>query len=155
MKRNVTISVIVIMVLFVLVAPGLAGPPAGSVVIEGTVDLSSDLYIGTFEVTEGENLLGCSSGTFVDFPAGSVPPTPGRIAKVFSCADGGTGTFTANFQPLASVPGPGDRNGHWNFTGATGDFVGLHGQGDFSAVFDTFPPTTISETISGVIHYEP
>ncbi len=155
MKQKLTISIVVILVLFVMVAPGFAGPPAGPVIIEGTLDTSSVPFIGTFEVLEGVNLLGCSSGTFVDLPAGLFPPTRGRIAKVFTCEDGGTGTFTANFQPLPTVPGPGDRNGHWNITDSTGDFVGLHGHGDFSAVFDGFPPTSIDETLSGVVHYAP
>jgi len=84
-----------------------------------------------------------------------LPPSPGAIAKVFTCEDGGTGTFTANFQPLTGEPGPGDRNGPWNVTDSTGDFVGLHGHGDFSAVFDAFPPTIIAETLSGERHYAP
>lgn len=155
MKQRLTILIIVILLSLVLVVPGSAGPPVGTIKIETEADFTSVPIGGNFEVVEGADELGCWSGTYVDYPAGILPPTRGAITKVFTCEKGGTGTFTANFQPFVRKPGPGDLNGHWNFTDSSGDFAGLHGEGDLSVDFVMNPPPSAVETLSGNIHYEP
>jgi hypothetical protein len=122
------------------------------VTIKTSISFANFPFTGTFNVTEGRDVLGCSGGTFVDHPSGFEPPAKGDIAKIFTCDDGGSGTFTANFQPTRKS-GPGDQNGHWNITDATDDFTGLRGQGDFS-VNSTGPDSGV-ETLTGVVHYEP
>jgi hypothetical protein len=125
-----------------------ASAPQGPVTIVTAVDFSDFPIEGTFIVTVGADTLGCSSGTFVDAPFGF------SVRKEFTCSSGGTGKFTANFQPLPK-PGPGDANGQWNIVEATGDFAGLRGSGDFSVVFPTdCPPSCIgTETFTGKVHF--
>lgn len=82
------------------------------------------------------DVLGCSSGTFVD------TPTSRGIHKKFTCESGTrTGTFTAEFFP----PG-----GPWKIVNAIDGFSGLSGWG---AVALTQPAdgTTGAETFIGEI----
>lgn len=104
-----------------LVAACATKPTQGSVAITTHIDFTTEPPHGTFEVTDGADVLGCSSGTFVD-----TPTAPGTIHKEFTCESGTkTGTFTAEFSP--------DR-GFWKMVDATNDFSGLSGEGDFSVV---------------------
>jgi hypothetical protein len=122
-----------------------SAPTSGTVTITTQIDFSSEPFHGTFEVTEGSEALGCSRGTFVD------TPTAQAIDKLLTCESGDrSGTFTANFN-LQDVPGPGDENGRWRIVGATGDFTGLSGAGDFSVVEKT--PHSGAETLTGKIEY--
>ena len=152
MKRHLVLPSLVVLALLLLALPASASQPSGPVTIVTAISFAEFPFSGTFAVEEGEDTLGCSAGTFVDHPSGFEPPAKGDIAKIFTCAEGGDGTFTANFQPTRK-PGPGDQNGHWNITDATGDFAGLRGQGDFSVVVTG--PDSGTETLTGVVHYEP
>ena len=153
MNRHFAVRVAIVLVLLLFAVPAWADQPSGPVTMSTLISFESFPFHGTFTVPEGANILGCSAGDFVDHPSGFDPPAKGDIAKIFTCTDGGTGTFTANFQPNPPKPGPGDANGHWNITEATGDFTGLRGQGDFS-VTNTGSDSGV-ETLTGVVHYEP
>jgi hypothetical protein len=85
-----------------LVTACATGPTTqqGPVTIDTQIDFTEEPFHGTFEVTEGADALGCSSGTFVDAPPDA--PTERGIHKEFTCESGpSTGTFTAEFFPLA------------------------------------------------------
>ena len=102
----------------VMSACAATGPAA--ITIETDADFSTRPVVGTFEVTEGADALGCSSGTFIDeFVAND------SVLKVMTCTSGpNDGTFTADFDP----------SGLWSIVDPTGDFEGLTGSGVFSAV---------------------
>ena len=126
-------------------------PTAGPVTIETQITFSGEFPTGTFEVTEGADVLGCSAGTFVDADAIVVDDRL-DVSKVMTCDSGDKGgTFTALFSPDERTPGPGEQNGPWTIIEATEDFVGLDGGGDFSVVFET--QTTAVETLTGDIEF--
>ena len=113
------------------------------------VDYSDRPVHGTFEVTEGADVLQCSSGAFED---GFV--ISGNILKVFTCESrSNEGTFTATFAPSESATGPGDENGPWSVVESSGDFVGLQGGGEWSVVFATGDEDVGVETLTGDIKY--
>ena len=131
----------------IFLAACTTAPTGGTVTISTQIDFSSEPFNGTFEVTEGSDVLGCSRGTFVD------TPTQQGINKLLTCEAGErSGTFTANFSPQ-DIPGPGDQNGPWRIVAATEDFTGLSGSGDFSVVEET--PDSGTETLTGEIEYAP
>lgn len=132
--------------------PLFATKPVGPVTINTMIDFTVFPFSGTFTVSEGAELLGCSAGTFRDVPAGGF--SAGAIRKTFTCTAGANSgsTFTVSFRPTPA-PGPGDANGHWQVVAGTGGFANLRGQGDFSVVFTT--PTTGAETLTGTIHFDP
>jgi hypothetical protein len=124
-------------------------PTEGPVTIVTQADFSGQTVVGTFEVTEGADVLQCSDGTFEDEFV-----TEGNILKVFTCESGSNeGTFTATFAPSDSAPGPGDENGPWSVVESSGDFVGLEGGGDFSVVYATNGANEGVETLTGDIKY--
>ena len=128
--------------------------PRAAVTIETVLDLTSVPLSGTFEVVEGAADLGCSAGTFVDHPVAGAP-APSTIEKAFTCTSDGDGTFTVLFRPNLNRPGPGVANGQWSVLTSTGDFVDLHGSGEFSVVPLALAPPTLQETLEGAIHYAP
>jgi len=142
-------------ILLSIVAPSVAfmsaaaATPPSPVTIVTAIDFSEEPFSGTFTVPQGSGTLGCSAGTFVDFPRGRQ-----GIEKHFTCTRGsGSGdTFIILFRPSPDIPGPGDLNGPWRVLRGRGDFAELHGSGDFSVVF--FPPTPRGmETLTGRIHF--
>lgn len=151
--RRVAISISGGLLVVGLMSTAAATPPEGPVTIVTDIDFSEEPFSGPFEVTEGAEILGCSSGGFVDHPGGVVPGARGVITKNFTCGDGGTGTFTANFQPFTPADPSCDGSGHWNITDATGDFTGLRGEGDFCVVLTG--PESGEETLTGSIHFDP
>lgn len=110
-------------------------PREGPVTIVTQVDFDDRPVVGTFEVTEGADVLGCSSGTFED----------GRVnaddfLKVFTCESGSNeGTFSATFNILDPATGPGDDSGSWSVAEGSNDFVGLQGGGEWFVVYDPAP----------------
>lgn len=136
---------------FVLLASacGDSTPTAGPVTIEAQTDFTAQPIVGTFEVTEGADILGCSSGTFVDEFETSI-----NINRVMTCDAGSNdGTFTVAFALEGVEAGPGDDNGPWSVVEASGDFVGLQGAGDWSLVVDDADQGV--ETWTGDIEYTP
>jgi hypothetical protein len=133
--------------------PSFASKPVGPVTINTVIDFTVFPFTGTFTVTEGSQLLGCSAGTFVDIPAGGF--SRGAIRKHFTCTAGANAgsSFTIQFRPTPA-PGPGDANGHWEVLGGTGAFSNLRGQGDFSVIFSPTQPAGF-ETLTGTIHFDP
>jgi hypothetical protein len=126
--------------------------PGTAVSIVTDVDFSATPFGGTFQVEEGEDVLGCSSGTFVDSNAEF-----DGIYKVLTCESGATGTFTvrAHTMTLGCDEGPPEVcTGSWSVDSprSTGDFGGLHGFGEFEVVFDE--ANSAVETLAGEIHFE-
>ena len=123
--------------------------PTGMVTIKTKIDFNTWPRAGTFEVSEGANILGCSAGSFVDMP---VEP---KVQKRLTCKTGTrSGTFTVEFTAEEDNPGPGDENGSWNTFAATEDLIGLSGRGDFSVVVDEVSASGV-ETLTGEIEYSP
>jgi len=135
-------------ILLVAAACGDDTPNAGPVTIETEINMAAidartwPAFRGTFEVTEGADILGCSTGTFVD------TRRDGDIRRRFTCETGTKeGRFTAVVD-TREIPGPGDLNGPWSILEGTGDFTGLQGEGDLSLRLDFGV-----ETLTGDIEY--
>jgi hypothetical protein len=121
-------------------SPAAAGP----VTIETELDMGARPVVGTFEVTEGADVLGCSNGTSVDTYNGGTKD----VTKVMTCSDGGTGTFTMHVAPETIW---GDSDGPWSILSGSADFAGLEGEGEFVIVTDGSP--VAFETFTGDIEY--
>ncbi len=144
----------------VLLPSAAASQPQGPVTIVTAIDFSSLPFHGTFVVTVGSSILGCSAGHFFD----TTGVVPGELRKVFSCDSGsGTGdTFTFLFDLHAFFATGGHASGHWMVLRGTGFFATLRGQGDFSVVFcfgpnscpGFLPPPSGIETLTGKVHFE-
>jgi hypothetical protein len=127
---------------------GAMGPPAppdpsGPITIQTVVSFFPRPVSGTFEVTVGSALLGCSRGTFVDTP---LDPDASSVFKELTCTEGGTGSFTILFHPI-TTPG-------WNVVPGSGKaaYAGLRGEGTFS--FASTGPDGGEETFIGTIRYD-
>jgi len=150
LMRKLLAALLSVVALSVGAVSAAEATPSSLVTIETEIDFSSFPFSGSFTVPVGSSTLGCSAGTFVDFPQGN-----GFIRRTFTCASGSESgeTFIVHFHPLfLGFPGPGDLNGPWSAHGGTGDFAKLHGSGDFSIVFTG----TLSgeETFTGGIHFD-
>jgi hypothetical protein len=117
-----------------------ATQPAGPVTIETVIDFSTFPFEGTFVVTEGDDILGCASGTFIDMQRGF-----GVVEKIFEC-DSANGMFIFIFTPFV-------RNPRWEAWAGAGAFAGIRGRGRFSIEFGQ--GDIAYETLTGVIHFEP
>jgi hypothetical protein len=123
-------------------------PKEGPVTIENQVDFSFRPVAGTFEVTEGTDVLECSSGTFVD----SGSPNEG-IQRVYTCDSGSNeGSFTASFTFEAEEFELSD-NGTWSIVEGSDDFAGLQGSGVWSIVYEATSPDVGVGTWTGDINY--
>ena len=115
-------------------------PTAGPVTIETVLDLSDTPNHGTFEITVGADVLGCSSGTFVQRES----ETSVRKSHAMTCESGSNaGTFTISYDPTDSF--------RWNVLESSDDFAGLQGEGLFSFVLPD--PNSVEETFTGDIEY--
>jgi hypothetical protein len=124
-------------------------PKEGPVTFVNQVDFSFRPVAGTFEVTEGADVLGCSSGAFVD--AGS--PDTG-IERVYTCDSGSNeGSFTSTFNFDAREPETISDNGTWSIVEGSDDFAGLQGSGDWSIVYEQTGPDLGVGTWTGDINY--
>jgi hypothetical protein len=123
-------------------------PKEGPVTIENQVDFSFRPVAGSFVVTEGADVLGCSSGAFVD--AGS--PDTG-IQRVYTGDSGSNeGSFTASFNFEAEEFEESD-NGTWTVVEGSDDFVDLQGSGDWTIVYEATGPDVGVGTWTGDINY--
>jgi hypothetical protein len=91
-------------------------PISGPVTIETLVDFTTEPTTGAFEVTEGEDTLGCSSGTFYD----TFDFDTEDVTRNMSCSEGDTGAFIMVFDPDGHDTGPGEENGPWRIVGGDG-----------------------------------
>jgi hypothetical protein len=140
--------VLVIVMVLIVAACSSDEPAAGPVTFETEVDFSFRPVAGTFEVTEGADVLGCSSGTFVD----SGSPNEG-IQRVYTCDSGSNeGSFTASFNFEAEEFEESD-NGTWSVVEGSDDFVGLQGSGDWSIVYEPTGPDVGVGAWTGDINY--
>jgi hypothetical protein len=130
----------------VVVAPSYA---AGPITIETSLASGWDPTqpaSGTFEVAEGADTLGCTTGTWED-TRNDEPGDLQSVSKLMTCSEGNTGTFTINYIPGAYDTGtPGSSDGPWHIEDATADFDGLQGEGDYSTVGE-------AEILTGDIEY--
>ena len=125
-------------ILLLAAACGGDTPTAGPVTIETKVDRSESPLQGTFEVTVGADVLGCSSGTLVSMNS----ETFGKDDHVMTCESGpNAGTFTIIYDFSES---------RWNVLESSDDFAGLQGEGRMSFVLGE---TTVEETFTGDIEY--
>jgi hypothetical protein len=123
-------------------------PKEGPVTMVNAVDFASRPVTGTFEVTEGADVLECSAGTFVD----SGSPNEG-IQRVYTCDSGSNvGSFTASFNFEAEEFELSD-NGTWSVVEGSDDFVDLQGSGDWSIVYEATGPDVGVGTWTGDINY--
>jgi hypothetical protein len=115
-------------------------PTEGPITIVTQTDYSDEPVVGTFEVTEGADVLQCSSGTFEDKVKG------GNVQRVSTCDSGSNeGTFTTDFTVN-------DGDGIWSVVEGSDDFVGLQGGGEWSEVPSPDVPESV-ETWTGDINY--
>jgi hypothetical protein len=115
-------------------------PTAGPVTIETVLDLSESPIHGTFEVTVGADVLGCSGGTLVQMNS----ETFGKKDNVMTCESGSNaGTFTIVYDPGDLL--------YWDVLESSDDFAGLQGEGRMSGVFTN--ASTVEETFTGDIEY--
>jgi hypothetical protein len=113
-------------------------PTAGPVTIKTDIDRTVSPLSGTFGVTVGADLLGCSSGTVVSMNSEKF----GWDESVMTCESGAnTGTFTI-------IHGGESR---WSVLESSDDFAGLQGEGRMSFVLNS--TTTVVETFTGDIEY--
>ncbi len=100
----------------------------GEIAITAAIEFDSGT--GTFEVHQGADIVGCEAGSFADEDLAA------NIERTLTCELGErTGTFTVQFRPEPDESGePGEFTSEWTVEGATGDFVGLQGGGDWAAV---------------------
>ena len=117
-------------------------PASGPVTIETAPDFSTRPVVGTFQVTDGADTLGCANGTYED----AFDEATGDVTKLMTCTGPNTGTFSILFDPDGYETGPGEQNGPWSVVAGTGDFTGLQGEGDFWVIGDV-------ETYSGDVEY--
>jgi hypothetical protein len=123
-------------------------PTEGPVIIVGQVDFGARPIGGTFEVTEGADVLQCSSGTFEDEFL-----RENNIQRVLTCESGSNeGTFTGAFVIVDSAPELLVESGTWTVVEDSNDFVGLQGGGEWSVVVSPDAPEGV-DTWTGDINY--
>jgi hypothetical protein len=133
MRDRILLRSLLFAIVMVLFAAACSSdePAAGPVTIENEVDFSSQPITGTFEVTQGADVLGCSSGTFVD----SGNPDSG-IERVYTCDSGSNeGSFTTGFTFDFEAFTDERQNGTWSVVEGSDDFDGLQGSGDWFIVY--------------------
>lgn len=101
---------------------------AGEITITSAVRWDEE--VGSFDVTEGSDVLGCTGGSYTEEGLATA------VARVYTCESGDrSGTFTVHFNP-GPTDTPGEFASEWTVEAATGEFAGLQGAGDFLAVLD-------------------
>jgi hypothetical protein len=141
---------LVIVVMLLATACSDDSPTEGPVTIVAQWEFDDGLVFGTFEVTEGADALGCSSGAFKDSRV-----DPENWLRVFACESGSNdGTFSATFNYFDTDDGPGNASGSWSVAEGSEDFVGLQGDGEWFGVYDqTIGVNEGVETWTGDISY--
>jgi len=121
--------------------PVADAPTAGPIIFKADIDSSASPVVGTFDVTSGADVLGCSSGTLE-----RTTLTEYTFSDVMTCESGSkTGTFTTQH----SFSGLFD----WDVQSSSDDFVGLQGEGSW--VFVKTGTSSTVETNTGDIKYTP
>ena len=134
---------LVIVMMLVVAACGDDTPTAGPVAFKATINLSDSPVVGTFSVTTGADVLGCSSGTVVQMA------NPVWIGNSIMTCDSGPnmGTFTVDH---------GSEDVYvWNVVESSGDFAGLQGEGSWEFVLTSANAASVVETFTGDIDYTP
>lgn len=120
-------------------APVADAPTSGPIAFKADIDASASPIVGTFEVTSGADVLGCSSGTLerTNLPNES-------FSDVMTCDSGSkTGTFTIQ-RSLSGLF-------VWDVRSSSDDFVGLQGEGNWD--FRSIGASSFAETSTGDIEY--
>lgn len=123
-----------------------AEPEAVAVTIEMAADISTQVAVGDFTVTQGADVVGCSAGRFFNTPLDD-----DEVSSTLTCESGpGEGDLKVQFEP-SLVEGQEDEfEGPWSFAAGTGDFTGLEGGGELSALRD-ISVGTIDQTLTGEV----
>lgn len=136
MKRNITFSVLIAMLILALVAiPAMAMKPL-KVHIEVPEDINTgpDPFVASGPAVDAGSL--CAAGTVVDTVVG-IGPMQGvvqilYVSKTFTCSDG-SGTFDV-YMVVKLNTITSKTNAKWQFTGGTGDYTGLIGNGKLKGI---------------------
>ena len=121
------------------VDPAQPPPTAGPVTFVSTVDLVDST--GTFVVTIGADVLGCSSGTIE-----RTNNSESTFSEVMTCEEGSnSGTFTLYHSLTAAFV--------WEVRSSSGDFAGLQGEGNWD--YRATGTGSAVETATGDIEYIP
>ena len=145
MRRS--LMLVVLMMLFIS-ACGSDAPTSGPITIELEPDFTTRPVAGPFTVTEGADILGCSSGTFVD----TIDEVAVEVTQLMTCSGPNTGTFTIVFDPADSGAELGDPPTPWRILDGFDDFAGLQGEGGFWHTHPDGEETSMS-TYTGDIEY--
>lgn len=118
-----------------------------------SIDNPYALPLGSFEVTDGADALGCSGGRFVR-ESGEDGPT----VSEFTCETGSrSGSFVMTLERwpamyTATPAFPEHFAGDWAIRGQSGDFAGLAGVGELFGS-ELLPVMTETASASGVIWF--
>jgi hypothetical protein len=131
---------------------------SGSVEITTSIDFSSFPFTGQFTVVNGEALLGCSGGSFMDTPnSGLAVLSNSAKERDLLCTSGQNSgsSFSIVFQPTRPIVN-GASSGHWQvLPGASRPYANMTGGGDFSVT----PPPLNSfighEDLTGMVQFTP
>ncbi|MEM8903631.1 MAG: serine hydrolase domain-containing protein [Actinomycetota bacterium] len=100
----------------------------------GAIEITAAIVFGesagSFQISEGSDVLGCAMGTFEEAPLAAT------IERTFTCDMGErAGSFVLHFFPEPTAD-PTEFASDWTVEDATGDFAGLTGEGGFAALVD-------------------
>ncbi len=118
---------------------------AGDIAVASTFDF--ELGEGTWEVTDGADVLGCGGGSLADDELAAA------IERTLTCDAGpGSGTIVIRFTPEPTDSEATDFASDWTVHAATGDFAGLEGGGDWAGTFNG-DRTAADETLTGSVEF--
>lgn len=121
-----------------------AGAESTPVAIDMATDITTQVDVGEFTITEGADVVGCSTGRFFN-----TDQDDGSVSSTLTCESGpGEGDLKLQFEPTLVEGQEDEFEGSWTFTAGTGDFNGLEGGGELSALRD-ISVGTIDQTLTG------
>ena len=100
----------------------------------GAIEITAAIVFGesagSFQISEGSDVLGCAMGTFEEAPLAAT------IERTFTCDMGERAcSFVLHFFPEPTAD-PTEFASDWTVEDATWDFAGLTGEGGFAALVD-------------------
>lgn len=157
MNRKFKFSVLVtVLFLFIMliVTPALAAPPlAVHIEVPATINPDPDPFVASGPAVNAGAL--CPTGTSTDLSVVIVADPPGttirilKVVKRFICDDG-SGTFDVNLVVKLDLATH-ETSARWSIAGGTGDYVGLHGNGNLIGT-PIVPGSSIFDVYDGIIH---
>ena len=109
-------------------------------------DISEQVAVGDFTISQGADAVGCSAGRFFNTPLDE-----DEISSTLTCESGpDEGDLKVLFQPTLVAGQEEEFEGPWMFAAGTADFADLEGGGELSALRDT-SARTIDQTLTGEV----